>query len=137
MLYIHLSFLREDDYMNYLNETKKYTIIDAGESMMLAIFLILALTIVILTGYNMVTCLVYITPCLVFTWFEGIKFRFGTAMFWVSMIAFALSLVAFGLAIEYKDNGQDWITYTLAVYPVYQLIYTGYIKGRLDLSKSE
>lgn len=116
---------------------KNYTIIDAGESMMLAIFLILALTIVILTGYNMVTCLVYITPCLVFTWFEGIKFRFGTTMFWVSMIAFALSLVAFGLAIEYKDNGQDWITYTLAVYPIYQLIYTGYIKGRLDSSSSK
>ena len=62
MLYIHLSFLREDNYMTYLNEGKNYTIIDAGESMMLAIFLILALTIVILTGYNMVTCLVYITP---------------------------------------------------------------------------
>ena len=82
--------------MTYLNEGKNYTIIDAGESMMLAIFLILALTIVILTGYNMVTCLV-----------------------------------------EYKDNGQDWITYTLAVYPVYQLIYTGYIKGRLDSSSSK
>lgn len=37
MLYIHLSFLREDNYMNYLNEGKNYTIIDAGESMMLAI----------------------------------------------------------------------------------------------------
>lgn len=50
-----------------MNERKNYTIIDAGESMMLAVFLILALTIVILTGYNMVTCLVYIAPCLVFT----------------------------------------------------------------------
>lgn len=123
--------------MTYLNEGKNYTIIDAGESMMLAIFLILALTIVILTGYNMVTCLVYITPCLVFTWFEGIKFRFGTPMFWISMIAFILSIVAFGLIVAYKHNGPDWITYTLAIYPLYQLIYTGYIKSRLDASKNE
>ena len=130
IVYDKIIFTLKEEYL--MNERKNYTIIDAGESMMLAVFLILALTIVILTGYNMVTCLVYIAPCLVFTWFEGIKFRFGTPMFWISMIAFILSIVAFGLIVAYKHNGPDWITYTLAIYPLYQLIYTGYIKSRLD-----
>lgn len=92
-----------------MNLDTNNTQIDLFSQTMLAITLTILLILAACSDYNMVTCLIYIGPCIV----SAIMACRGT---------------------EYEGS---WITCLLAVYPLYQYIYAGYMKYQLDKSKRE
>lgn len=122
-----------------MNLDTNNTQIDLFSQTMLAITLTILLILAACSDYNMVTCLIYIEPCIVSTLFRSMRCSMKERIIWLHLIALILSLMIFAVIMACRGTEYEgsWITCLLAVYPLYQYIYAGYMKYQLDKSKRE
>lgn len=96
------------------------------ESTILSFVLIIGLAIIICDGFNAVTSIIYIMPCLVSSAARIARCSFKEPMCKLHIGAAILSLMAVVLMVicAYQDNTNVAVNCILVVYPVYEIAYT-------------